>query len=79
MGITETIGATLDDYVVIAARLAKDAPWRATIKARIAANKHRVYRDRDCVAKLEAFLERAARGLRGATDDVRMAAALAPA
>ncbi|WP_395715169.1 tetratricopeptide repeat protein [Reyranella sp.] len=69
MGITETIAATLDDYVAIAARLAKDASWRATIKARIAANKHRVYRDTDCVAKLEAFLERAARGLRSLSDE----------
>jgi predicted O-linked N-acetylglucosamine transferase (SPINDLY family) len=61
MGVTETIVATVDDYVAIAARTAKDASWRATIKARIAANKHRVYRDSDCMAKLEAFLERAAR------------------
>lgn len=61
MGITETIAATTDDYVAIAARMAKDAPLRATIRARIAANKHRVYRDNDCMATLEAFLERAAR------------------
>ncbi len=62
MDVTETIVSTPDDYVAVAARLAKDAPWRAAIKARIAANKHRVYRDSDCMAKLEAFLQSTARG-----------------
>ena len=61
IGVTETTAATMDDYVAIATRMAKDGSWRAAIKARIAANKHRIYRDSNCMAKLEAFLERAAR------------------
>jgi len=61
IGINETIAGSLDDYVAIAARLAWDLPWRMAIKARIAANKHRLYRDRDCIAALEAFLDQAAR------------------
>ena len=39
-------------------RLGRDAAWRATVKARIAANKHRLYGDRACIAALEDFLGR---------------------
>jgi predicted O-linked N-acetylglucosamine transferase (SPINDLY family) len=56
MDVTETIAATIDDYVALAARLAHDRPWRAAVKARIARSKHRIYRDRACIAGLEAFL-----------------------
>jgi predicted O-linked N-acetylglucosamine transferase (SPINDLY family) len=62
MGIEETIAETVDDYVAIAVRLARDAAWRQAIRERIAANKHRVYRDRVPIAALEEFLSRAARG-----------------
>ncbi len=60
MGITETIAETSDDYVRIAVRLAKDVPWRMSLKQRMAENKRRVYRDREYVTALEDFLWRAA-------------------
>jgi protein O-GlcNAc transferase len=63
MGVTETIAHTIDDYVSMAVRLARDEPWRMSVKAKIAATKHRVYRDDACIAGLERFLERAARGI----------------
>jgi predicted O-linked N-acetylglucosamine transferase (SPINDLY family) len=62
MGVTETIAGSIDDYVAIAARLGHDAAWRSAIKAQIAANKHRMYRDRACIVALEDFLDRVARG-----------------
>jgi predicted O-linked N-acetylglucosamine transferase (SPINDLY family) len=62
MGIGDTIARTLDEYVAIAVELGRNAPARAAARARVAADKHRVYRDRACIAALEAFLDRAARG-----------------
>jgi predicted O-linked N-acetylglucosamine transferase (SPINDLY family) len=61
MGMPETVAETVDDYVALAARIGKDASWRAQIKARVASDKGRLYRDRSCIAALEDFLERAAR------------------
>jgi protein O-GlcNAc transferase len=34
---------------------------RTELSARIASKKHRIYRDRDCIAALEAFLDGAVR------------------
>lgn len=63
MDLPQTIAASLDDYVEIAARLGRDAAWRGEIKRQIAGRKHRLYRDRSCISALEAFLGRvAARG-----------------
>ena len=62
MGVTETITETIDDHVAAAVRLAHDVPWRMAIKARMAENRHRVYRDRSCIVALEEFLYRVARG-----------------
>ena len=56
MGVTDTIAATVCDYVSLAARLAHDLVWRMEVKQRIAAGKHRLYRDRSCIAALEDFL-----------------------
>jgi predicted O-linked N-acetylglucosamine transferase (SPINDLY family) len=67
MGVTETIARTIDEYIAMAVRLARDEPWRLSVKAKIAANKHRVYRDDACIAGLERFLDRVARGI--AADD----------
>jgi predicted O-linked N-acetylglucosamine transferase (SPINDLY family) len=66
MGVTETIAATVDDYVAAAVRLARDPAWYAEVKARMAANKDRVYRDEACIAALNDFLDRAARAPEGA-------------
>lgn len=62
MGVTDTIAATLDDYVALAARLAGAPEQCQTARRNIAENKHKVYRDRACVTALGKFLERAVRG-----------------
>jgi predicted O-linked N-acetylglucosamine transferase (SPINDLY family) len=62
MGVTETIGATIDDYVAIAARLASDPIWRAEVRGKVSTLKQAVYRDRACISALEDFLDRVARG-----------------
>jgi protein O-GlcNAc transferase len=59
--VTETIADTVDDYVTTAIRLARDIPWRISLKRQISENKHRVYRDRACISALEEFLCRVAR------------------
>jgi protein O-GlcNAc transferase len=61
MGVTETIAATVDDYISIAVRLALDVQWRTAVRRRVAESKHRVYRDRSCVVALGEFLKRVAR------------------
>lgn len=62
MGVTETIAESVDDYVATAVRLGQDKDWRAALSARIAANRHKLYRDRTTVAAFEDFVERALRG-----------------
>jgi predicted O-linked N-acetylglucosamine transferase (SPINDLY family) len=62
MGVTGTIAATLDDYVVIAVRLANDPPWRAAVSAAMGEGRGRVYGDAACVEALEAFLDHVGRG-----------------
>jgi predicted O-linked N-acetylglucosamine transferase (SPINDLY family) len=61
MGVSETIADSLDGYVATAVRLARDPAWYAEVKARMAAGKHRVYRDDAAIAALQDFLDRAAR------------------
>jgi protein O-GlcNAc transferase len=60
MGIFETTAQTVDEYVSIAVALGRSAERRTALAARIASNKHRVYRDSACVAALEQFLVAAA-------------------
>jgi protein O-GlcNAc transferase len=59
--IRDTTARTIDEYVSIASLLGRDAGKRSQLSAEIANNKHRVYRDRDCIAALEAFLDKAVR------------------
>jgi len=61
MDVTETIADTVDGYVSIAVRLARDPQWRMAVKERIAANKHRIYHDSACIRALEEFLDRVVR------------------
>lgn len=42
-------------------RLSRDTAYRAETRQRIAADKHRVYRDETCLKALEDFLQRVAR------------------
>ena len=62
IGMDETVARTVDEYVAMAVALGRDAAARAAVGARIAAGKHRVYRDQYCIAALETFLVGAARG-----------------
>jgi predicted O-linked N-acetylglucosamine transferase (SPINDLY family) len=64
MGVTETITASIDQYVAVAQRLATDMAWRAMMQERMKQNKHRVYRDRACIDALEEFLTSVARDCR---------------
>jgi predicted O-linked N-acetylglucosamine transferase (SPINDLY family) len=61
MAVTETITETVDDYVSTAVRLARDESWRVAIKHKIAKNKYRIYRDKNCISAMEEFLIRVAR------------------
>jgi predicted O-linked N-acetylglucosamine transferase (SPINDLY family) len=61
MGVTATIAGSVDEYVAIATRLARDKPWRKEIISQIAANKHRLYRDSTCISALAEFLDCTAR------------------
>jgi protein O-GlcNAc transferase len=65
MDVRGTTAATIDEYVSIAVRLGRDNAWRIESSAEIAAKKHRVYRDRDCIRALESFLDAAVRDNRG--------------
>ncbi|MDD2900519.1 MAG: methyltransferase domain-containing protein [Desulfuromonadaceae bacterium] len=56
MGVEETIAANSDEYISIATRVALDKQWRNDVSTGIRRNKHRIYRDRDCITGLEKFL-----------------------
>ena len=62
LGVTDTIAASADDYVAIAARLARDPAWRTGVRARMQANRARLYADPAPVRALEDFIEKAVRG-----------------
>jgi predicted O-linked N-acetylglucosamine transferase (SPINDLY family) len=61
MQIGGTTARTIDQYVSIASALGRDAGLRTQMSGRIAAKKSRVYRDRECIAELEAFFDKAVR------------------
>ena len=61
MGVTDTIADTLDDYVAISVKLARDPLARRAARQRIADNKEKLYRDRAVISALEDTIERAAR------------------
>jgi protein O-GlcNAc transferase len=62
MDIGETTARTIDQYVSIAARLGGNSARRTELSGRIAGSKYRIYRDRECITALEAFLDNAVRG-----------------
>ncbi len=62
IGVTETIGRSVDEYVAIAVRLGRDPAWRTEVRERMSRQKHRAYRDRSPIEALENFLEDAVRG-----------------
>jgi predicted O-linked N-acetylglucosamine transferase (SPINDLY family) len=62
MDVTETIAESVEDYISIAARLANNPDERSMVSRKVADRKNRVYRDHECIAALEDFIDRAARG-----------------
>jgi len=64
MGVTETIATTLDDYITLSVRLGQDLQWRHQISEKIAAHKHLIYQDKDCITALEDFLAEAIKNYR---------------
>ncbi len=62
LGIFETIAASLDDYVEIAARLGLDGSWREQLRAKTAAALPRLLADDAPVRALETWLEATVRG-----------------
>jgi predicted O-linked N-acetylglucosamine transferase (SPINDLY family) len=57
IGVTETIAQDPDAYIDIAVRLCKDRAWRDYISQKIAQNKHKAYRDKECIRGLENFIQ----------------------
>ncbi|HEY4041517.1 MAG TPA: hypothetical protein VGM32_06695, partial [Rhodopila sp.] len=56
IGCEATIAESLDDYVSIAARLARDLVWRTQIRQQVARGRHRAFDDAAYMRALEAFL-----------------------
>lgn len=61
MDVSGTTARTVDEYIAIAGALGRDATERSRLSAEIESRKHRIYRDLDCIAALEAFLDGAVR------------------
>jgi protein O-GlcNAc transferase len=61
MGLGHRICATLEEYVRTAAELARDEAKRRCYAAEIAARRHKLYRDMECIRGLERFLEQTCR------------------
>jgi predicted O-linked N-acetylglucosamine transferase (SPINDLY family) len=59
MGIEETIAANAEEYISISVRLANDPVWRQAVSDSIRLNKHKIYRDEDCIKGLEQFFVQA--------------------
>jgi protein O-GlcNAc transferase len=66
MGMSANVCESIDEYVGLAVRLARDPDGRAEIRRKIAAGKHAIYRDRSCIAALDTFLDEVARAAPGA-------------
>ena len=62
MGVRETIADSLNEYVSVAARLAKDQVFILDVKKTIHTNKHKIFRDKNAVSGLEKFLTGSTKG-----------------
>jgi predicted O-linked N-acetylglucosamine transferase (SPINDLY family) len=61
MGLPEAVAGTLDEYVALAVRFAKNPEERAAMRMKIGERKERLYRDISAIRALEDFIERVAR------------------
>ena len=59
IGCAATIAGSLDEYVSIAVRLARDPVWRAEVRAAVARGKRQAFNDTGYVRALESFLAEA--------------------
>ncbi|MBM3581422.1 MAG: tetratricopeptide repeat protein [Alphaproteobacteria bacterium] len=59
IGVEDTVAKDVDDYIAIAIRLGREPEFRARVRAKTAANRHKLYNDETCVRGLEDFLIRA--------------------
>jgi predicted O-linked N-acetylglucosamine transferase (SPINDLY family) len=59
IGCTETIAGSVDEYVSISVRLARDAALRAAVRQAVAAGKSRAFDDLAYIRALEDFLSAA--------------------
>jgi protein O-GlcNAc transferase len=64
LGVTETIAETIDDYVSIAVRLARNPSMRASLRTQTAVGRHRVVADTEPIRALELFLTQAVERVR---------------
>jgi predicted O-linked N-acetylglucosamine transferase (SPINDLY family) len=60
IGCEATIAGSLEGYVSIAVRLARDPVWRAQVRQAVAERKHRAFGDGEYIRALETFLAGAA-------------------
>lgn len=63
IGCEETVARSVDEYVSIAVRLARDPGWRAEIRRSVALRKHSAFTDLHYIRALETFLAEAAGGI----------------
>ncbi len=59
IGVEETVARDVDDYIAIAIRLGREPNIRAEVRAKIEANREKLYDDEACVRGLEDFIVRA--------------------
>ncbi len=55
MGVTDTVTNSVEDYINMASKLGSNDSFRKEIRARIGANKHKLYEDKSCIEALETF------------------------
>lgn len=65
IGMDDLTAHSPDEYVSLAIRMARDAPWRQANADRVIERRDRAYRDDACIVALEAFLTEAAEGSLG--------------
>ena len=56
LGIEDTIGSNVDEYIDIAVRLGRDHEWRDSLQNEIRKKKDRIFADKESIINLEQFL-----------------------
>ena len=65
MEMPELVAAGVDDYVSIAVRLVRDAPWSDEVKKRLCERRHRLFSDHEPIRALEVYFNETARNMTG--------------